>query len=99
MTYAYAIIASKISDPEAFKAYLAATPPTVAAFGGEYLVRGGAQAVVEGDWTPSRLVMLRFPNMEQAKAWYFGEGYTQARALRAGATEYFNVTLVEGYAP
>ncbi len=99
MTHAYAIISSKVNNPEPFKAYMAATPPTVAAFGGEYMVRGGAQEVLEGDWSPARIVVLRFPSMAQAKAWYFGEGYTQARVLRQGATDYFNVTLVEGYTP
>ncbi len=98
-TPAYAVITSKISDPEPFKAYMASTPPTVAAQGGEYVIRGGAKEVVEGNWNPDRLVVLKFPSMEAAKAWYFGEGYTQSRALRAGATEYFNVVLVEGYAP
>ena len=98
-TPAYAVITSKISDPEAFKAYMASTPPTVAAQGGEYVIHGGAKAVVEGDWHPDRLVLLKFPSMDAAKAWYFGEGYTASRALRQGATEYFNVVLVEGYAP
>ena len=74
-------------------------PATVAAHGGEYVVRGGALEAVEGDWHPARLVVLRFPSMDAAKAWYFGEGYTASRALRQGATEYFNVLLVEGFAP
>lgn len=98
-TPAYAVITSKISDPEPFKAYMASTPPTVAAHGGEYVIRGGAKEVVEGSWNPDRLVVLKFPSLDAAKAWYFGEGYTASRALRAGATEYFNVVLVEGYAP
>ncbi len=96
---AFAIITSKISDPEPFKAYMASTPPTVAAHGGEYVIRGGAKEVVEGNWSPDRIVVLKFPSMDAAKAWYFGEGYTASRALRQGATEYFNVVLVEGYAP
>ncbi len=96
---AYAIIASKVSDPEAFKAYMASTPSTVAAHGGEYVIRGGAQQVVEGDWNPARIVVLKFPSMAAAQAWYHGEGYTASRALRAGATEYFNVVLIEGYLP
>ncbi|MBB5204076.1 uncharacterized protein (DUF1330 family) [Inhella inkyongensis] len=98
-TPAYALITVKIVDPEIFKAYMAAAPATIAACGGEYLVRGGAFETVEGEWNPARITVLRFPSMEQARAWYFGEGYTQARALRQSATEYFNVTLVEGYAP
>ena len=96
-TPAYALITVKIHDPEGFKAYLAAAPATIAACGGEYLVRGGAFETVEGEWNPARITVLRFPSMAQARAWYFGEGYTRARDLRQAATEYFNVTLVEGY--
>ncbi|MBH9552900.1 DUF1330 domain-containing protein [Inhella gelatinilytica] len=98
-TPAYALITVKITDSEAFKAYMAAAPASIAACGGEYLVRGGAFETVEGDWNPARITVLRFPSMERAKAWYHGDAYTQARGFRAGATEYFNVTLVEGYAP
>lgn len=94
---AYLIVASKISDPEAFKAYMATAPASIAAAGGEYLVRGGAMDVLEGDWRPARITVLRFPSMAQARAWYDGPGYAAARALRQGATEYFDMTLVEGY--
>jgi uncharacterized protein (DUF1330 family) len=97
--HAYVILTSKVSDPELFKAYLAATPSTLAAHGGEYLVRGGAKEVLEGQWDPNRVVMLRFPSLDHARAWYNGEGYTRSRALRQGATEYFNALLVEGFAP
>ncbi|MFO1252403.1 MAG: DUF1330 domain-containing protein [Inhella sp.] len=96
---AYLIVASKIRDPEAFKAYMAAAPAAIAAAGGEYLVRGGAIDVLEGDWRPARLTVIRFPSMVEARAWYEGPGYQTARALRQGATEYFDMTLVEGYLP
>ena len=96
---AYVILTSKISDPEQFKQYLAATPPTLIAHGGEYLVRGGEKIVVEGNWDPDRIVVLRFPSLANARAWYDGGGYTKARALRKGATDYFNVLIVEGYEP
>ena len=42
--------------------------------------------------------MLRFPSFEQAKAFYDGEMYRQARAQRDGATQFFNMILVEGVA-
>ena len=95
---AYLIVEMNISDPERYKGYMAAAPAAVKAAGGEYLVRGGRQETLEGDWTPHRLAMLRFPSYEQAKAFYDGEMYRQARAKRAGATEYFNMVLVEGVA-
>ena len=97
MPAAYVIVEMKISDPERYKEYMAAAPATIAAAGGEYLVRGGRHESLEGDWQPARLAVLKFPSLEQAKAWYDGERYRAARARRAGATEYFNMVVVEGF--
>ena len=99
MPAAYVIVEMQISDPERYQAYMAAAPATIAAAGGEYVVRGGPLKVLEGDWQPHRVAVLRFPSIEQARAWYEGEGYRAARAKRAGATDYFNMIVVEGYVP
>jgi len=96
MTPAYIIVDMKISDPEQYKLYMAAAPAAVAAAGGEYLVRGGKFEALEGNWQPARVAMLRFPSYEKAKTFYDGEMYRAARAKRAGATEFFNMVLVEG---
>ena len=97
MPAGYVIVEMKISDPERYKEYMAAAPATIAAAGGEYVVRGGRHEALEGDWQPARLAVLKFPSLEQAKAWYDGERYRAARAKRAGATEYFNMVVVEGF--
>jgi uncharacterized protein (DUF1330 family) len=97
MPAGYVIVEMKISDPERYKEYMSAAPATIAAAGGEYLVRGGRHEALEGDWQPARLAVLKFPSLEQAKAWYAGERYRAARARRAGATEYFNMVVVEGF--
>jgi uncharacterized protein (DUF1330 family) len=96
MAAGYVVVEMKISDPERYKAYMAAAPATIAAAGGEYLVRGGKSEPLEGDWIPPRVAILKFPSYDQAKAWYDGEAYRRARANRAGATEFFNMVLVEG---
>ena len=96
MTSAYIIVDMLISDMAQYKQYMAAAPAAVAAAGGEYLVRGGRFETMEGQWKPSRMAMLRFPDFETAKAFYDGEMYRAARAKRAGATEFFNMVLVEG---
>ncbi len=98
MPAAYLLVEMNITDPEQYKQYMARAPEAVKAAGGEYLVRGGRHETLEGDWQPHRVAMLRFPSYEQAKAFYDGEQYRAARALRKGATEYFNMVLVEGVA-
>ena len=96
MPAAYLIVESQVTDPELFKRYMAAAPETVKAFGGEYLVRGGRMHVLEGDWQPPRLTVIRYPDFDSAKAMYDSPAYVAARALRAGATAMFNMVIVEG---
>ena len=96
MPCAYIIVDMKVSDPQQYQQYMAVAPAAVKAAGGEYLVRGGRHAVLEGAWQPSRIAMLRFPSLQAAQAFYDAELYRAARAKRAGATEFFNMVVVEG---
>ena len=96
MPYAYIIVDMHITDMEQYKHYMAAAPGAVAAAGGEYMVRGGKFEVLEGNWQPTRMAMLRFPSYAAAKAFYDAELYRIAREKRAGATAFFNMVLVEG---
>jgi uncharacterized protein (DUF1330 family) len=93
---AYVITDAKVSDVEKYEGYKALTPSAIAAAGGEFLVRGGDHVVLEGDWNPTRVVVLKFASMEAAKVFYDGELYRAARAKRAGATEFFNMIVVQG---
>jgi uncharacterized protein (DUF1330 family) len=68
---------------------------SVAAAGGRYLVRGGELAVFEGDWQPSRLVVLEFEDLAAARRWYESEAYQEARELREGAA-HLRVVAVQG---
>ena len=96
MPSAYILVDSQITDPEQFKQYASLAPAAVAAAGGEYLARGGRNETLEGDWMPARLTVLRFPSFEKAKAFYDSASYQDARKKRVGATQHFNMVLVEG---
>lgn len=91
----YAIFDIAVTDPERYEDYKKLAPPAIAACGGKYLARGGQLDVLEGDWNPSRIVVLEFPTAEQAKAWIDSPEYREARALRH-ATATTNAILVEG---
>ncbi len=96
---AYLLVEMHITDPAQYEQYKAAAPAAVKAYGGEYLVRGGRQETLEGDWNPHRVVVLRFPSYEQAKAFYDDSDYVKnVRPKRLGAAAYFNMVLVEGVA-
>jgi len=86
MAAGYLIAEIEVSDPEAYKAYVAAVSPVVAQFGGEYLVRGGKAEVVEGAAQGSRVVVIRFPSVAAAREWYHSDAYAPAKALRHAAS-------------
>jgi uncharacterized protein (DUF1330 family) len=92
---AYLIVETDITDPEQYEQYKAASPAAIAAGGGRFLVRGGEMAVLEGDWHPSRLVLVEFPDLEAAKAFYESEKYQAAIKLREGAAN-LNMVAVQG---
>jgi uncharacterized protein (DUF1330 family) len=92
---AYVIIETDISDPEQYERYKQASPGAVASGGGRFVVRGGELAVLEGDWDPTRIVVLEFPDLETAKRWYASPEYEEAKALREGAAK-LNMVAVEG---
>ena len=92
---AYVIVETDISDPEQYEQYKAASPAAVAAGGGRFVVRGGDLTVLEGDWTPSRLVVLEFESLEAAKRFYESEQYQEAKRLRDGAAD-LRMVAVEG---
>jgi uncharacterized protein (DUF1330 family) len=92
---AYVIVETDISDPEQYEQYKAASPGAVTAGGGRFVARGGDLAVLEGDWEPSRLVILEFPDLDAAKAWYASERYQAAKQLREGAAS-LKMVAVQG---
>jgi uncharacterized protein (DUF1330 family) len=92
---AYVIIETDIHDREQYERYKAASPVAVAGGGGRFLARGGELAVLEGDWHPSRIVVLEFPDLETAKRWYESPGYQEAKRLRDGAAN-LRMVAVEG---
>jgi uncharacterized protein (DUF1330 family) len=92
---AYIIVETDIHDPDQYERYKAASPAAVAAYGGRFVARGGALAVLEGDWEPKRIVVLEFPDLETARRFYDSEEYGQAKRLREGAAN-LNMVAVEG---
>ncbi|MBL6456421.1 DUF1330 domain-containing protein [Belnapia sp. T6] len=93
---AYLIANIEVRDPARFAEYREKVAPMITAFGGRYLVRGGAVTVVEGDPGLHRVVVLEFPSMERLRAFYDSPDYAPLLALRRAGTV-SHVALVEGY--
>lgn len=92
---AYIIVETDISDPVQYELYKAASPGAVAAGGGRFIVRGGEIAVLEGDWSPKRLVVLEFDDLEAVRRFYDSPEYQAAKQLREGAAD-LSMVAVQG---
>lgn len=92
---AYAIADVEVTDPAVFEEYRGRVGDTIAKYGGRFVVRGGNSEVVEGNWSPKRLVVLEFPSMERLKAWYHSPEYAPLKRLRFRSA-HTNVVLVQG---
>jgi uncharacterized protein (DUF1330 family) len=91
----YLIVELTVTDPEGFAQYRDMVPPTVAAYDGRYLVRGGAITSLEGGWEPKRITVLEFPSVERGLAWWNSPEYAEAKALRQRTAE-TKLIAVEG---
>ena len=92
---AYLIAQISIHDLDTFKKYQAEVPATIERHGGKYLVRGGDVTTKEGDWTPDRIVVLKFPDMATLKKWYDSEDYQEIIKYRTDAAD-GDMIFVEG---
>jgi uncharacterized protein (DUF1330 family) len=78
----YVVVDIDVTDPVGYEEYKKLAAPTVAAYGGRYLVRGGAVEVLEGDWVPNRFVILEFESVARAKEWWGCQEYAAAKEVR-----------------
>lgn len=95
MAKGYWIAHADVTDPEGYKAYMAADMAPLGQYGARFLVRGGAQEIVEGQ-SRARSVVIEFPSYEAALACYRSPEYQAAAALRKGRAE-FDLVIIAGY--
>ncbi|MEW6097697.1 MAG: DUF1330 domain-containing protein [Pseudomonadota bacterium] len=95
MKPAYIIADVTVTNDEQYAEYRKWSTQAMQAHGAEVLVRGGQVQVLEGRWQPTRLVILKFPSMDQARAFYDSAEYRRARDARAGAA-LMRMVVVEG---
>lgn len=95
---AYVVNEIVVHEAERFQTYAAQVPATLALYGGEYVIRGGAPERVDGPEPPERLVILRFESREAARRWRNSPEYLAILPIRE-ATSQSRVYIVDGYAP
>ncbi len=92
---AYIIVDVTITNPTEYEAYKQLTPASLTAYQGKFIVRGAVAETLEGSWQPGRLVVLEFPTVELAKAWWASAGYAPAKAIRQRAAS-TQMIIVDG---
>ncbi|MCW5911156.1 MAG: DUF1330 domain-containing protein [Cyclobacteriaceae bacterium] len=95
---AYLIVEVSIHNPSEYEDYKKLTPGSLKNYRGKFIVRGAKTECLEGEWNPERIVVLEFPTVALAKAWWASEEYAAAKALRQ-RTAHTKMILVEGYQP
>ncbi|MEJ6002396.1 DUF1330 domain-containing protein [Paucibacter soli] len=95
MPSAYILANVTVTNPTQYEDYRKFSSLAMQAHGAEVCVRGGKVEVLEGEWAPERVVLLKFPSTEAARAFYDSPEYGQARQARAGAAV-MRMVLIEG---
>jgi uncharacterized protein (DUF1330 family) len=91
----YIVLESEIIDQEKYDKYRQMAGASIEQYGGRFIVRGGNPVRLEGDWSPKRLVVIQFPSVEKAKAWFNSPEYAPAKAVRKEAA-LIKMVVVEG---
>ncbi|MEV4182412.1 DUF1330 domain-containing protein [Streptosporangium canum] len=92
---AYVIARLQEADPHPEIAeYIERISATFEPYGGRFLVRATQLEVLEGDW-PGHLVMIGFPGIAEARAWWDSPAYQEIAPLRSRHID-GDIILVEG---
>lgn len=93
---AYILVDTKIENAEVYEEYKALALSIAESYGGKYLTRGGAMDIIDNDlWTPTRMVLIEFPDMEKARAFMKSDAYAPVRPLRENNAK-CTLVLLEG---
>ena len=95
MQAGYAIFNIEITNPEDYKEYVEKVKPVAEKFGGDYIIRGGTNQIIEGTWQYSRAVVIKFPSYEKALEWYNSEEYQPIKQIRL-ANANTNGIIIQG---
>jgi uncharacterized protein (DUF1330 family) len=92
---AYVVTEIDVHDPVRYEEYKKMSLASLQPFGGRFIVRGGKVETLEGNWSPKRFVVVEFPTVERAKAWWSSPEYASAKKLRQ-ETASSQMIVVEG---
>lgn len=92
---AYVITDVDITDAGLYGQFMQQVTPTVESHGGKFVARGGSLEVVLGNWSPKRIAILQFDNLDQVHGWLNSPEYTALDDMRSRSSN-INMVLVDG---
>ncbi len=93
---AFLIVDTRIKDPQAYEEYKRLAKPVAEKYGGVYRVRGGAIDLRESElWTPTRIVIIEFPDVASAQAFADSDEYAPIKPIRQDNAD-CTLFIVEG---
>lgn len=93
---AFLIVDTQIHNPEIYENYKRLAKPIAEKYGGVYRARGGAMDVRETAlWTPTRIVIIEFPDVKSAQAFVDSDEYAPVKPLRTDNAD-CTLFIVEG---
>ena len=96
MAKGYAVILLDVADPDMYIEYAKAASAIEARYGAKPIIVGDAEEVIEGLWPAQRVVLLEFPTLDDARAWYNDPDYQTLLPLRHQATS-SKILFIEGF--
>jgi uncharacterized protein (DUF1330 family) len=92
---AYLISQIDVHDPVRYEDYRKLVGASLAKYGGRFVARGGRIDVLEGDWSPKRVVICEFDSLERARQWYESPEYKPAMDIRQASSD-AKIIVVDG---
>ena len=92
---AFVITDVEITDPSLYGQFLERVTSTVEAHGGKFVARGGEIEAILGNWTPKRLAILEFHNLQQIRGWLDSPELTALDDIRSRSSN-VNIVVVKG---
>ncbi len=92
---AYLIADVEITDESLYAQFRERMTPTLEAYSGRFIARGGEINVIDGSWNPKRLAIVAFDSMEQARSWLTSSEFKDLDGIRNSSSN-INLVLVEG---
>jgi uncharacterized protein (DUF1330 family) len=93
---AYVFADIEVHNPQEYQEYVQSNSPMVQQHGGRFVARGGSVTVLEGDWTTHRMVLIEFPSVEAARAWYDSPEYQAIAPVRRRHARTHLLAILEG---